>query len=79
MQAISTLISKKRARGVFNPFMIAAISLVRERGTFEQFLSTPLSLTEIMVGKMLPYVGREPAAVDFSELLCDVSFGDYQG
>ena len=40
-------------------FMIAAVSLVRERerGTFEQLLSTPLSLTEIMVGKMLPYVG----------------------
>lgn len=40
-------------------FMIAAISLVRERerGTFEQLLSTPLSLTEIMIGKMLPYVG----------------------
>ena len=40
-------------------FMIAAVSLVREReqGTFEQLLSTPLSLTEIMTGKMLPYVG----------------------
>ncbi len=29
----------------------------REPGTFEQLLSTPLSLTEILVGKMLPYVG----------------------
>jgi ABC-2 type transport system permease protein len=39
--------------------MIAAISLVgeRERGTFEQLLSTPLSLAEIMIGKMVPYVG----------------------
>ncbi|MBI3797965.1 MAG: ABC transporter permease [Deltaproteobacteria bacterium] len=39
--------------------MIAAISLVgeRERGTFEQLLSTPLSLAEIMLGKMIPYVG----------------------
>jgi ABC-2 type transport system permease protein len=40
-------------------FMIAAVSLVRERerGTFEQLLSTPLSLAEIMVGKMIPYIG----------------------
>jgi len=40
-------------------FMIAAVSLVREReqGTFEQLLSTPLSLSEIMVGKMIPYIG----------------------
>ena len=40
-------------------FMIAAVALVRERerGTFEQLLATPLSLAEIMVGKMLPYVG----------------------
>ena len=39
--------------------MIAAISLVaeRERGTFEQLLATPLSLSEIMLGKMIPYVG----------------------
>ncbi|MBI3247363.1 MAG: ABC transporter permease [Deltaproteobacteria bacterium] len=39
--------------------MIAAIGLVgeRERGTFEQLLSTPLSLTEIMLGKMIPYIG----------------------
>jgi ABC-2 type transport system permease protein len=39
-------------------FMIAAVSLVRERerGTFEQLLATPLSLAEIMVGKMIPYV-----------------------
>jgi len=39
--------------------MIAAVSLVaeRERGTFEQLLATPLSLAEIMVGKMIPYVG----------------------
>ena len=40
-------------------FMIAAVALVRERerGTFEQLLATPLSLAEIMIGKMLPYVG----------------------
>lgn len=40
-------------------FMIAAVALVRERerGTFEQLLAAPLSLAEIMVGKMLPYVG----------------------
>jgi ABC-2 type transport system permease protein len=39
--------------------MIAAVSLVaeRERGTFEQLLATPLSLSEIMIGKMVPYVG----------------------
>ncbi len=39
--------------------MIAAVSLVgeRERGTFEQLLATPLSLAEIMIGKMIPYVG----------------------
>jgi ABC-2 type transport system permease protein len=39
--------------------MIAAIGLVgeRERGTFEQLLATPLSLGEIMVGKMIPYIG----------------------
>jgi len=39
--------------------MLAALSLVgeRERGTFEQLLATPLSLAEIMVGKMIPYVG----------------------
>jgi len=39
--------------------MIAAIGLVgeRERGTFEQLLSTPLSLSEIMLGKMIPYIG----------------------
>jgi len=39
--------------------MIAAVALVgeRERGTFEQLLSTPLSLAEIMIGKMIPYVG----------------------
>lgn len=39
--------------------MIAAASLVaeKERGTFEQLLATPLSLAEIMVGKILPYVG----------------------
>src|SRR2546427_685736 len=39
--------------------MIAAVALVgeRERGTFEQLLSTPLSLSEIMLGKMIPYVG----------------------
>jgi ABC-2 type transport system permease protein len=39
--------------------MIAAIGLVgeRERGTFEQLLATPLSLAEIMLGKMIPYVG----------------------
>ncbi len=39
--------------------MIAAVGLVgeRERGTFEQLLATPLSLTEIMVGKMIPYIG----------------------
>jgi len=39
--------------------MIAAISLVgeRERGTFEQLLATPLTLAEIMIGKMIPYVG----------------------
>ncbi len=40
-------------------FMIAALALVRERerGTFEQLLSTPLSLSEIMIGKMIPYIG----------------------
>ncbi len=39
--------------------MIAAVGLVgeRERGTFEQLLSTPLLLVEIMLGKMLPYIG----------------------
>ncbi|MBI3301268.1 MAG: ABC transporter permease [Deltaproteobacteria bacterium] len=39
--------------------MIAAISVVaeRERGTFEQLLATPLSLAEIMIGKIIPYVG----------------------
>lgn len=39
--------------------MLAAVGLVgeRERGTFEQLLSTPLSLSEIMLGKMLPYIG----------------------
>lgn len=39
--------------------MLASVSLVleRERGTFEQLLATPLSLTEIMLGKILPYVG----------------------
>jgi ABC-2 type transport system permease protein len=39
--------------------MIAAVSLVaeRERGTFEQLLATPLSLAEIMLGKIIPYVG----------------------
>lgn len=39
--------------------MIAAVSFVaeRERGTFEQLLATPLSLSEIMIGKMIPYVG----------------------
>lgn len=39
--------------------MIAAVSLVaeRERGMFEQLLATPLSLSEIMIGKMIPYVG----------------------
>jgi ABC-2 type transport system permease protein len=39
--------------------MIAAIALVgeRERGTFEQLLATPLTLAEIMIGKMIPYVG----------------------
>ncbi len=39
--------------------MIAAVSLVaeRERGTFEQLLATPLSLAEIMMGKIIPYVG----------------------
>ncbi|HXG17792.1 MAG TPA: ABC transporter permease [Methylomirabilota bacterium] len=39
--------------------MIAAVGLVgeRERGTFEQLLSTPLSLAEIMLGKMIPYIG----------------------
>ena len=39
--------------------MLAAVGLVgeRERGTFEQLLSTPLSLAEIMLGKMLPYIG----------------------
>ncbi|MGE0683710.1 MAG: ABC transporter permease [Candidatus Binatia bacterium] len=39
--------------------MIAAVGLVgeRERGTFEQLLATPLSLAEIMIGKMIPYVG----------------------
>lgn len=39
--------------------MIAAVGLVgeRERGTFEQLLATPLSLTEIMLGKMIPYIG----------------------
>lgn len=39
--------------------MLAAVGLVgeRERGTFEQLLATPLSLSEIMLGKMLPYVG----------------------
>jgi ABC-2 type transport system permease protein len=39
--------------------MLASVSLVleRERGTFEQLLATPLSLAEIMLGKILPYVG----------------------
>jgi ABC-2 type transport system permease protein len=39
--------------------MLAAVSLVaeRERGTFEQLLATPLSLVEIMLGKIIPYVG----------------------
>jgi ABC-2 type transport system permease protein len=39
--------------------MLASVSLVleRERGTFEQLLATPLSLSEIMLGKILPYVG----------------------
>lgn len=39
--------------------MLAAVSLVaeRERGTFEQLLATPLSLAEIMLGKIIPYVG----------------------
>jgi len=39
--------------------MLAAVGLVgeRERGTFEQLLSTPLALSEIMLGKMLPYIG----------------------
>ncbi len=39
--------------------MIAAIGLVgeRERGTFEQLLATPLSVAEILLGKMIPYVG----------------------
>jgi ABC-2 type transport system permease protein len=39
--------------------MLAAVGLVgeRERGTFEQLLSTPLALSEIMLGKMMPYIG----------------------
>ncbi|MGE0821791.1 MAG: ABC transporter permease [Candidatus Binatia bacterium] len=39
--------------------MLASVSLVleRERGTFEQLLATPLSLTEIMLGKIIPYIG----------------------
>lgn len=39
--------------------MIAVVGLIgeRERGTFEQLLATPLSLAEIMLGKMIPYVG----------------------
>jgi ABC-2 type transport system permease protein len=39
--------------------MIATIGLVgeRERGTFEQLLATPLSVAEILLGKMIPYVG----------------------
>jgi ABC-2 type transport system permease protein len=39
--------------------MLASVALVleRERGTLEQLLATPLSLAEIMLGKILPYVG----------------------
>ena len=38
---------------------IATIGLVgeRERGTFEQLLTTPLSVAEILLGEMIPYVG----------------------
>lgn len=40
-------------------FMIAAVAMImeRERGTFEQLLATPLSLLEILLGKIIPYVG----------------------
>ncbi|MGH7965625.1 MAG: ABC transporter permease [Candidatus Binatia bacterium] len=40
-------------------FMIAAVAMVieRERGTFEQLLATPLTLGEVMLGKIIPYVG----------------------
>ena len=40
-------------------FMIAVVALVteRERGTFEQLLATPLALSEVMIGKIIPYVG----------------------
>lgn len=39
--------------------MIAVVAFIteRERGTFEQLLATPLSLADIMLGKIIPYVG----------------------
>lgn len=39
--------------------VITAISIVRERekGTFEQLVVTPISKTDIMLGKLLPFVG----------------------
>ena len=43
--------------------MLAALSVAREReqGTFDQLLVTPLSPTEIMIGKAIPRSGRPDA------------------
>jgi ABC-2 type transport system permease protein len=39
--------------------MLTALTMAREweRGTMEQLLSTPVTRTEVVVGKLLPYVG----------------------
>jgi ABC-2 type transport system permease protein len=45
--------------------LMTALAVVRERGTFEFLIATPVRRTEVMVGKILPYlaVGHVQVAI----------------
>jgi ABC-2 type transport system permease protein len=47
----------------------------RENGTFEQMLSLPTSPLELLIGKLVPYVGLSYAVLLFSTLASGIFFG----
>jgi ABC-2 type transport system permease protein len=56
---------------------VTALGLVgeRESGTFEQMLSLPTTPTEIVLGKLVPYVAVSYAVLLFGTVLTGVVFG----
>ena len=57
--------------------MITAIAIVREseRGTMESLIATPVRPTEVMIGKILPYVGIGYVQTVVFLILAEVVFG----